>query len=115
MDFFVIGLLVLLLFLSVLVFARNAKLQQQLPPGTKEIPSTSVIPVVGSFWEFFRAGDNMLPVLEKYLYSLGKIFRFTIMGNDFVLINEPDYLKHILVTKFGEGLNGIAHETPGYC
>jgi len=102
MEWFTIALLVVLFALSVWVSVRNAK--PKLPPGTKDIPSPWAIPFIGNLLEFVSAGENSLPIFEKYLYTLGKIYRLTVMGLDFVVINDPEYVKHILVTKFGEGL-----------
>eukprot|EP01102_Stenamoeba_stenopodia_P016561 TRINITY_DN57_c0_g1_i1.p1 TRINITY_DN57_c0_g1~~TRINITY_DN57_c0_g1_i1.p1 ORF type:complete len:496 (-),score=123.72 TRINITY_DN57_c0_g1_i1:44-1531(-) len=100
MEFFTIGLLVILFILSVLVSVRNAR--PKLPVGTKDVPTVPGLPLIGNLVEFVRAGDNSLPVFEKYLYVLGKIYRMNVMGLDFVIVNDPEYLKHLLVTKFGD-------------
>lgn len=62
----------------------------------KEIPTVKPWDVIGNTLAFKR---NQLAFLADGIASHGPIFRFRPLGLPFVLVNHPDYVRHVLVGK----------------
>lgn len=64
------------------------------------VPKLPGYPLIGNLLDFMTNKHHILDVYEKALRTYGNTVQFETLGTKFVLVNEPDQIKHIVSTKF---------------
>ncbi|CEL61476.1 Cytochrome P450 52A1 OS=Candida tropicalis GN=CYP52A1 PE=1 SV=3 [Rhizoctonia solani AG-1 IB] len=90
-------------------YRRNQE-RRQLGPDVIEVPSVEFklpwnidfIPFANEARERGYVNDAMAPFLD----SVGNIFNLTLFGEDFIFTNEPEHVKAMLSTDFGNFVKG---------
>lgn len=75
--------------------------------GSRRLPGPPTLPFVGNLLTFLRHKRNTLPLFQQWADEYGHTYRFTVLGDrDIILVNDPESIKHVLSTKFREGVYG---------
>jgi cytochrome P450 len=75
--------------------------------GTRRIPGPPGLPFLGNLLTFLQHRRNTLPLFLQWTEQYGHTYKFTVLGDrDIILINDPESIKHVLSTKFREGVYG---------
>lgn len=102
------GVLYSVLFLlSVYLLFRLRKWSRSAFRGSARMPGPPALPFLGNVLQFLKHKRNTLPLFLKWVEQYGHTYRFTVLGDrDIVLVNDPESIKHVLSTKFREGVYG---------
>jgi cytochrome P450 len=77
--------------------------RKKFPADAIEIPYIPhKLPILGHLLFLLRNNDDIFPHYLGFLKTLGRTWKIRVFNLEFIMLNDPEHVKHILSTKFGD-------------